>query len=300
MLSNIKAVADKFGCEFREDAPMSDYTSFKTGGPAELVVMPNSIEALSALISACRESEIKPYIIGNGSNILVSDSGLHGVVLRLAKGLSELKCLGDGVIYADAGVSLSKLCAFALSNNLSGLEFAYGIPGTAGGAAYMNAGAYGGEMKDVLCSVSHINFDGEVGCFEKESLKLGYRCSAYTDSNLIITGLTLKLKNGDYDEIKAAMNLNLNKRKSKQPLEYPSAGSTFKRPVGYFAGGLIEQCGLKGYSIGGAEVSEKHAGFIINKGGATTNDVLSLIKYVQNKVFTETGVHLETEVKYIG
>ena len=300
MLSNIKAVADKFGCEFREDAPMSDYTSFKTGGPAELVIMPNSIEALSALISACRESEIKPYIIGNGSNILVSDSGLRGVVLRLAKGLSELKYLGDGVIYADAGVSLSKLCAFALSNNLSGLEFAYGIPGTAGGAAYMNAGAYGGEMKDVLCSVSHINFDGEVGCFEKESLKLGYRCSAYTDSNLIITGLTLKLKNGDYDEIKAAMNLNLNKRKSKQPLEYPSAGSTFKRPEGYFAGGLIEQCGLKGYSIGGAEVSEKHAGFIINKGGATTNDVLSLIKYVQNKVFTETGVHLETEVKYIG
>lgn len=300
MLSNIKAVADKFGCEFRENAPMSDYTSFKTGGPAELVIMPNSIEALSALISACRESEIKPYIIGNGSNILVSDSGLRGVVLRLAKGLSELKCLGDGVIYADAGVSLSKLCAFALSNNLSGLEFAYGIPGTAGGAAYMNAGAYGGEMKDVLCSVSHINFDGEVGCFEKENLKLGYRCSAYTDSNLIITGLTLKLKNGDYDEIKAAMNLNLNKRKSKQPLEYPSAGSTFKRPVGYFAGGLIEQCGLKGYSIGGAEVSEKHAGFIINKGGATTNDILSLIKYVQNKVFTETGVHLETEVKYIG
>ena len=133
MLSNIKAVADKFGCEFREDAPMSDYTSFKTGGPAELVIMPNSIEALSALISACRESEIKPYIIGNGSNILVSDNGLRGVVLRLAKGLSELKCLGDGVIYADAGVSLSKLCAFALSNNLSGLEFAYGIPGTAGG-----------------------------------------------------------------------------------------------------------------------------------------------------------------------
>ena len=229
MLSNIKAVADKFGCEFREDAPMSDYTSFKTGGPAELVIMPNSIEALSALISACRESEIKPYIIGNGSNILVSDSGLRGVVLRLAKGLSELKYLGDGVIYADAGVSLSKLCAFALSNNLSGLEFAYGIPGTAGGAAYMNAGAYGGEMKDVLCSVSHINFDGEVGHFEKESLKLGYRCSAYTDSNLIITGLTLKLKNGDYDEIKAAMNLNLNKRKSKQPLEYPSAGSTALR-----------------------------------------------------------------------
>lgn len=225
MLSNIKAVADKFGCEFREDAPMSDYTSFKTGGPAELVIMPNSIEALSALISACRESEIKPYIIGNGSNILVSDNGLRGVVLRLAKGLSELKCLGDGVIYADAGVSLSKLCAFALSNNLSGLEFAYGIPGTAGGAAYMNAGAYGGEMKDVLCSVSHINFDGEVGCFEKENLKLGYRCSAYTDSNLIITGLTLKLKNGDYDEIKAAMNLNLNKRKSKQPLEYPDRKS---------------------------------------------------------------------------
>ena len=153
MLSNIKAVADKFGCEFREDAPMSDYTSFKTGGPAELVIMPNSIEALSALISACRESEIKPYIIGNGSNILVSDNGLRGVVLRLAKGLSELKCLGDGVIYADAGVSLSKLCAFALSNNLSGLEFAYGIPGTAGGAAYMNAGAYG-ERCSELC-VAH-------------------------------------------------------------------------------------------------------------------------------------------------
>ena len=296
MLSNIKAVADKFGCEFREDAPMSDYTSFKTGGPAELVIMPNSIEALSALISACRESEIKPYIIGNGSNILVSDNGLRGVVLRLAKGLSELKCLGDGVIYADAGVSLSKLCAFALSNNLSGLEFAYGIPGTAGGAAYMNAGAYGG---DVLCSVSHINFDGEVGCFEKENLKLGYRCSAYTDSNLIITGLTLKLKNGDYDEIKAAMNLNLNKRKSKQPLEYPSAGSVFKRPEGAFAGALIEQCGLKGKTVGGAQVSEKHAGFIINKSKATADDVKQLVSEIQKTVENETGYKLECELIFL-
>ena len=195
---------------------------------------------------------------------------------------------------------MGSLCKFAQKCGLSGLEFAWGIPGTVGGALFMNAGAYGGEMKDIVYSVSHITQNGDIGRTEAENLEFGYRTSVYRKNGCIITGAVFKLKKDDPEEIQNRMNDYMNRRSTKLPLEYPSAGSTFKRPVGYFAGGLIEQCGLKGYSIGGAEVSEKHAGFIINKGGATTNDVLSLIKYVQNKVFTETGVHLETEVKYIG
>ena len=194
---------------------------------------------------------------------------------------------------------MSRVCNFALENGLTGLEFAFGIPGSAGGAAYMNAGAYGGEMKDVLVECRHIDSNGNFGSLRGEELGLAYRTSAYEHNGYIITTLVMKLSKGNKDEIRAKMQELLQRRKDKQPLEYPSAGSTFKRPEGYFAGALIEECGLKGYSVGGAQVSEKHAGFVINKGSATAKDVLDLIKYIQDKVFSEKGVMLEPEVRLI-
>lgn len=299
MIDIVKNTALNLGCEFCEKARMSDYTSFKTGGLADLIVMPDSIDALNKLLGVCRENKIKFYVIGNGSNILVSDNGLSGVVIRIGKAMSKIRLISEDTIYCESGISMSKLCLFALENNLSGLEFAFGIPGTAGGAAFMNAGAYGGEMKDVLVSCSHIDFSGNTGNLSNENLSLGYRKSAYSDNGFIITSLTLKLKKDNYNNIKSKMDENLSKRKLKQPLDYPSAGSTFKRPEGYFAGALIEECGLKGFSVGGAQVSEKHAGFVINKGNATTTDILNLIKEIQKTVLNKKDVLLEPEVRYI-
>lgn len=299
MLDIVKKTCFDLGCEFAENEPMSSHTSFKTGGLADLFVYPENIDTLVTILKVCKENNIKTFIIGNGSNILVSDNGLSGVVIRLSNNFSNIELIGDDTIYCQSGVSMKKLCMFALEHSLSGLEFAYGIPGTAGGAAYMNAGAYGGEMKDVLVKCEHIDSNFNVNSFEKDELELGYRTSVYSSKDYVITSLTLKMKKGNYDEIKALMDENLFKRKSKQPLEYPSAGSTFKRPEGYFAGALIEECGLKGYSVGGAQVSEKHAGFVINKGNATTTDILELIKHIQKTILDEKGVMLETEVKYL-
>lgn len=298
MLNAIIETAMKYGCKYKENADMSEYTSFKTGGKASLIIMPNCIDALSALKESCIQNDIKMYVLGNGSNVLVSDNGLKGVVIHIGADFSDIKYLGGGKIICEAGISLTRLCNFALKNNMSGLEFAFGIPGTAGGAAYMNAGAYGGEMKDVLIGCSYIDKNGDDGVFTGDELELGYRKSVFTNTDYIITMLSLQLKEGNYDEIKALMNANLSRRKEKQPLEYPSAGSTFKRPEGNFAGTLIEKNGLKGYSVGGAQVSEKHAGFIINKGGATTGQILELIKYVQSTVFKNDGVMLSPEVKF--
>ena len=208
--------------------------------------------------------------------------------------------LDETTIRCEAGASLKSLCMFALENSLSGLEFAYGIPGTLGGAVYMNAGAYGGEMIDVLVSTTHIDSNGEFGELTQENLKLVYRGSAYTDNNYTIVSAVMKLKKADKKDIKESMDEKLQKRKDKQPLEYGSAGSTFKRPTGYFAGALIEQSGLKGYTVGGAQVSEKHAGFVINKDNATATDVINLIRDVQKIVYEKHGVKLETEVKIIG
>lgn len=299
MFDIIKSAAAELGCEFCENTRMANFTSFKTGGEAGLIVMPNGIDALKKILALCRENDIKTYIIGNGSNILVSDNGLYGVVIRISSAMSEIRLDGDDTIICESGISMSKLCSFALKNNLSGLEFAYGIPGSAGGAAYMNAGAYGGEMKDVLVSCTHIDSDGNIGEFSGEELDLGYRKSVYSNKDYVITSLKLKLKPNSYENIKAKMDENLAKRKAKQPLEYPSAGSTFKRPEGYFAGALIEECGLKGCSVGGAQVSEKHAGFVINKGDATTDDILKLIQHIQKTVYDNKNVMLETEVKYL-
>ncbi len=290
----------KAGIEYRLSAPMSEYTSFKTGGPADVLVLPKNEPELRRVLSLCDDECIKPFIFGNGTNLLVSDEGIRGVSVRLASNFDEIRLLNDDMIFCTAGTKLAKLCNFALENSLSGLEFAYGIPGTAGGAAYMNAGAYGGEMKDVLVSCNHIDYSGNPGRLTSDMLGLSYRRSAYTDKYFVITGITVKLQKGDKDEIGAKMKDILQRRIDKQPLELPSAGSFFKRPEGHFAGALIEQCGLKGFSVGGAQVSEKHAGFVVNKGGATTSDILALGRAVSEKVLDETGVELEMEVKYIG
>ena len=282
--------------EYICDEPMKNHTTFKVGGNAQVFVTVNSKVELSALMKYISTENISYFILGKGSNLLVSDSGIKGVVITLSGEFTDIKTKDGNKIFAGAGASLMKLCRFAQENSLSGLEFAYGIPGSVGGAVFMNAGAYGGEMKDCLVSADYITPQGECGTFTIDELQLGYRTSVFKNKNYIITGCTLSLKEENKDIIKEKMDDLLSRRRSKQPIEYPSAGSTFKRPDGAFAGTLIESCGLKGYTIGGACVSEKHAGFIINKGGATFEDIDSLIKEVQKKVKDETGFFLETEV----
>lgn len=291
--------ATGIGCKAEREVPMSKYTTFRIGGNASVMLTPLNDEQLVSVIKECKKENIKPFILGNGSNMLICDAGLKTVVINMCRPEPKIELVNGDTIVCDAGMTMSKVCNFALENELTGLEFAFGIPGSAGGAAYMNAGAYGGEMKDVLIECRHIDSDGNLGSLKGDELGLAYRTSAYENNGYIITTLIMKLKKGNKAEIKAKMQELLQRRKDKQPLEFPSAGSTFKRPVGYFAGGLIEECGLKGCSVGGAQVSEKHAGFIINKGGATAQDVLDLIKYVQDRVYEEKGVHLEPEVRLI-
>ena len=300
MYNEIALFAEKCGATVIKDAPMKKYTSFRCGGNARVLVIPNSVDSLKEIIDYCNLKNIKPLIIGNGSNLLVTDKGINGVVIKIGSDISKIELLDETTIRCEAGASLKSLCMFALENSLSGLEFAYGIPGTLGGAVYMNAGAYGGEMKDVLVSTTHIDSNGDFGELTQENLNLIYRGSAYTDNDYTIVSAVLKLKKADKKDIKEAMDEKLQKRKDKQPLEYGSAGSTFKRPTGYFAGALIEQSGLKGYTVGGAQVSEKHAGFVINKDNATSTDVINLIRDVQRIVYEKHGVMLETEVKIIG
>jgi len=288
---------DKKQIEYTENEPMANRTTFKIGGAARLITLPKSEEEIAAVIRKCNACGIRYMAIGNGSNLLVSDEGIDACVILLGKAFSDIRKLDDTTVYAEAGASLMKLCKFALENGMSGLEFAYGIPGSCGGAAFMNAGAYGGEMKDVLFKCSHLTKDGEIGTLEGDDLRLSYRHSAYYDNGCVITGLYLKLHPADKADIKAKMDDLLQRRKDKQPLEYPSAGSTFKRPEGYFAGALIEECNLKGARVGGAEVSTKHAGFVINKGGATCQDVLDLCSKISDTVQREKGVALEMEIR---
>ena len=290
--------AQALGIAYEESVPMSAKTSFKIGGAAELMLFPATSGQLSDCIRLCGEQGEKPFILGCGSNLLVKDSGIDGVVISTEKLLGVTR-VNDWLVYCHAGVKLSELCVFALKQGLSGLEFAYGIPGSAGGAVYMNAGAYGGEMKDVLHSVQYINATGELCELPAGELGLDYRSSAFMRNNGVVAGLTVQLTPGDPAEIRAKMNETMQKRRDKQPLDYPSAGSVFKRPEGRFAGALIEQCGLKGRSVGGARVSEKHAGFIVNAGGATASDVRALIALVQTIVEHETGVFLEPEIRFV-
>lgn len=292
------ALCKKIGCKYSTEAFLKDYTSFKIGGKADLMVFPENEIMISELLKFADENAVPVFILGKGSNLLVSDSGIKGIVINTIR-FDDIKLIDETTVYCQSGASLLKVCRFALEHSLSGLEFAFGIPGTAGGAAYMNAGAYGGEMKDVLVSCEHMNTKGVKGVYSSAELGLSYRHSAYSDSNLFITSLTLKLKKGNKDEIKAKMDELMFKRIDKQPLDYPSAGSTFKRPEGYFAGALIEECGLKGYRIGDAAVSEKHAGFVINLGKASAKDVLGLIDYCRETVLKDKGVILEPEVKII-
>ena len=277
--------------------PMKKHTTFKIGGNAKVVAYPSSEEQISQIVKFTKENEIRLLTVGNGSNLLVADEGIDACVMILDDHFAGIKLIDDETIFALSGTLLIKVCRFAYENGLSGLEFAYGIPGSCGGGAFMNAGAYGGEMKDVMFRCSHIDQNGDRGFLEGDDMRLGYRHSAYYDNGCIITGVYLKLKKADKAEIKSKMDDFMSRRREKQPLEYPSAGSTFKRPEGYFAGTLIEECNLKGKRVGGAEVSEKHAGFVINKGNATCKDVLDLCELVSDTIKKENGVSLEMEIR---
>ena len=285
--------------EYVEGELMSKHTSFKIGGAADFFVNPKSTKELKALLQIGRTANLPVCLVGNGSNLLVSDGGIEGLVVSTLK-MKKITLVSEDEIFAEAGASLTAVCLFALKNSLAGMEFAYGIPGSIGGAVYMNAGAYGGEMKDIIKNVQSL--DKSLNLVERplEELGLGYRESVYKSNGEIITGVTLKLKKGNSHDISKQMELLMGKRQTSQPLDFGSAGSTFKRPVGYYAAALIDECGLKGLSVGDAQVSEKHAGFVINKGKATCNDVLKLIEEIKNTVYTKKGVKLETEVIFVG
>lgn len=297
-LQIIRDLSKESGFTYIENEPLKKHTTFKIGGEAQMFVSVENIDQLKAVLDACKQNDIPLFVLGKGSNLLISDDGMSGVVLTLEGEFKDIS-IKENKITAGAGVNLAKLCTFALSHSLSGLEFAYGIPGSVGGAAYMNAGAYDGEMKDVVLSVTHITRDGEVVTLDAEDLDLSYRHSVYKTNDNIILFVTVELCSKNADEIKAKMDDFMNRRKTKQPLEFPSAGSVFKRPQGNFAGTLIEQCGLKGKTIGGAQVSQKHSGFIINVGDATCKDVLDLIEFVQKTVKDKTGYFLEREIIHI-
>lgn len=284
--------------EVRINEPMNRHTSFKAGGNAAWYALPETAEELAALTAACKKTGTPWYVVGNGSNLLVSDSGFDGLVIGTGR-FDRLETDGETVT-AGAGVLLSKVAAAALKAGLTGLEFAAGIPGSTGGAAVMNAGAYGSEMKNVLRSVTVLKGPGEVECIPADRLELGYRTSAIAGNGWIVLEAEFSLKEGDPAKIRAQMDDLAARRREKQPLEYPSAGSTFKRPEGYFAGKLIEDAGLKGFSVGGASVSEKHAGFVINRNNASASDIYRLCKEVKKKVQETFGVSLELEVKLLG
>lgn len=285
--------------QLHENEPMSRRTTFRAGGAADWLVEPDTEGQLAEIIRLCREQQVPWYILGNGSNLLVGDKGYRGVVIQICKRMNEIRT-EENKIYAQAGALLSKIAAQALSNSLTGFEFASGIPGTLGGAVMMNAGAYGGEMKHVLESADVLTPEGEFLTLSLEELELGYRTSVVATKGYTVLGATIALEKGNPEEIKAYMDDLKERRITKQPLEYASAGSTFKRPEGYFAGKLIQDSGLKGYSVGDAQISEKHSGFVINRGNASAKDVLALIEHVQEIVEEKFGVHLETEVKRIG
>lgn len=276
---------------------MGQHTTFQIGGPARLFICPQDEHALAAILGLCHKLSIPVLPIGNGSNLLLSDEGYPGAVVSL-RALCTIQLDGADIL-CGAGVKLEDVCKFARDHSLTGLEFAYGIPGSVGGAVYMNAGAYGGEMQDVVAQSWHL--DGTtLGSFIGKEHAFSYRHSIYSGSGKIVTKVRFTLASGERTQIDSRMRELMGRRVSKQPLEYPSAGSVFKRPPGHFAGTLIEQCGLKGAQIGGAMVSDKHAGFIINVGGATCADVQALIRHIQKTVLQKTGVKLESEIRVIG
>ena len=287
------------GLELRQDEPMARHTSLRIGGPAALMALPGSPEEAAAAVRAAHALGVTPFFMGNGSNLLVADQGWRGFVVKAFDGLGEIRVEGTR-IEAGSGVLLSRLANAALAHGLTGLEFAHGIPGSLGGAVTMDAGAYGGEMRQVVAETDCLTPTGELVTVRGEGHRFGYRTSAFSDGSRLILRARLVLEKGDPGEIRARMDDLAARRRAKQPLEWPSAGSTFKRPEGHFAAALIEQCGLKGAQVGGAQVSEKHAGFVINRGGATCADMLGLMARVRAEVFRQTGVTLEPEVKLLG
>ena len=296
-----------FGANFKEkectilfDEPLMNHCAFRIGGNAEVLAVPKKEKVLCEILKYAKERDIRVHVLGNGSNVLISDEGLRGITVKLMGGLTDLLYLGDGVIASGAGVSLTRLCNFAREHSLTGLEFAYGIPGTVGGAVYMNAGAYGGEIKNVLLSVKSIAKDGSAAEETPiDKLDISYRNTSFMKNGRIITSAFFRLEKGNPDEIQGRMEELMGKRKNSQPLEYPSAGSTFKRPKEGYAAAMIDDSGLKGVSVGGAMVSEKHAGFVINYNNATFADVTGLMDVIRKTVFEKHGVELEPEVEIL-
>ena len=286
--------------DLRVAEPMAKHTTFRVGGPAALLALPKGEGEVRQILQLAQQMGVAPFFLGKGSNLLVADEGVNRFLVKLPGGLTRLEREGEAGLYVGSGVTLAQAATFAAQAGLSGLEFAHGIPGSLGGGVFMNAGAYDGEMAQVIAWVDCLDETGAPHRLAGDDLALGYRTSCFTQRPWLITGARLTLTPGDPAAIRAKMADLAQRRRAKQPLEYPSAGSTFKRPPGHFAGGLIEQCGLKGYQIGGAQVSEKHAGFVINTGGATCQDILDLIHHVRQVVRDQTGVLLEPEVRLLG
>lgn len=284
-------------CNMLENASLAPYCSMKVGGKAKYIALPKTIDELTEVINVCRAKDEKYIVVGNCSNLIFPDSGFDGTVIitSYVRGIT----LDGNKIVAACGETLNSLARFACDNAFTGLEFCYGIPGTVGGAVFMNAGAYNGEISQRLIKCELLDENGDIFTADTSFMKFGYRKSVLENKNFILLSATFECETGDKSEIRAKMDELMTKRKTSQPLEYPSCGSAFKRPVGHYAGALIEQCGLKGYSIGGARVSEKHAGFIINGGNASASDVIDLLKYVSDFVFEKTGVRLEPEIRVI-
>lgn len=283
----------------RVKEPMSRHTTFQVGGPADYFVTPKEEGQIQDTAAVLKEAGAAFYVMGNGSNLLIGDKGYRGVMIQIYKKMNQIE-IQDTVIHAQAGALLSKIAAQALCNGLTGFEFASGIPGTLGGAVMMNAGAYGGEIKHVVTSARVLKASGEIKEVPVEEMGLGYRTSIFSENGDIVMSADIKLDTGDAEKIRADMEELKKRRVEKQPLEYPSAGSTFKRPEGYFAGKLIQDAGLRGFRVGDAQVSEKHCGFVINRGQATAADIMNLMEQVSDRVFTQFGVRLEPEVKLVG
>ncbi|MBQ5911406.1 MAG: UDP-N-acetylmuramate dehydrogenase [Clostridia bacterium] len=298
-VDSLVALSEKLKIKYILNEKMALHTSFKIGGAADIFLCPENKEQLAEILKTAKENGIPCTMLGKGCNLLVSDGGIEGAVITTLS-MQQIILVNETVILAEAGATLADVCRFARDNSLTGLEFAYGIPATVGGALYMNAGAYGGDMSMVVKSAASIGKDFTPVYRKTNEMKLGYRQSIYEENGEVITAVVFDLEVGDKARITEDMETIMAKRKKSQPLEYPSAGSTFKRPEGYFAAALIDECGLKGHSVGDAEVSTKHAGFVINKGGATCNDVLSLIEDIKNTVKEKRGVELSTEVIHLG
>lgn len=298
MLSDLICALRAEQLDFVENELLSAHTTFKIGGPAALFCTPSSVTELTRTLELCRGYGVRTYLLGNGSNTLFSDKGFDGAVVSLC-GVRSRCTVQDGAISVGAGERLIRLCREAESHGLTGLEFAFGIPGTVGGAVYMNAGAYGGEIRDVLVSATFLDESLKLVTLPADQLELGYRTSIFERRPWCILEASFQLREGDRQQIAEKMQELMERRRDKQPLEMPSAGSTFKRPEGAFAGSLIEQCGLRGFSVGGAQISEKHCGFVVNKGSATCADVVSLTEEVRRIVQQKTGYVLEREIRVV-